>query len=149
MFPLGGKRFPSFKQGNGAIQAGGKRVAQEVNSRGGGPVAEELWTDHGGGEGLFGGSLVHLCFLHCAFTGPNVGHPEDGNDQKRLKRQPRPTHPGMRREAVDLHVGDGHVDIGREDRDEQQGQTPTGQELNRTPRNEKPKTAQQFKNAAN
>ena len=47
MFPLGGKAFCPGKERRRAIQALGKRVAQEVNAEGGRPVSEELRTIHG------------------------------------------------------------------------------------------------------
>ena len=49
---------------------------------------------------------------------------------------------------MDLHVGHGHVDVGGKDRDEEQGQAPAGQELNRARGNQQPDAAEQLENAA-
>jgi hypothetical protein len=49
---------------------------------------------------------------------------------------------------MNLDVGDGHVDVGGKDRDEEQGQTPTGQELNPARGNQESDAAEQLENAA-
>jgi len=49
---------------------------------------------------------------------------------------------------MNLHMGRGHVDVGGKDRDQEQGEAPTGQELNLPSRNQQSGTAQQFENAA-
>ena len=86
MFPLGGKSFSPGEERCRAVQALGKRVAQEVNAERGRPVSEELRTIHGGSGEMVSSSVWHGCFLFCAIFRPNLCHPEDGNDQKGLKR---------------------------------------------------------------
>ncbi len=49
---------------------------------------------------------------------------------------------------MNLHVGQGHVDVGGKDRDEKEGETPTGQELNRAQGNQQPSPAEQLEDAA-
>ena len=49
---------------------------------------------------------------------------------------------------MNLHVGHGHVEVGRKDGDEEQSETPTGQELNRARGNQQPNPAEQLENAA-
>ena len=87
--------------------------------------------------------------LLIAFSRPSSRHPEDGDDQKGLERQSRPADPGVRGEAVDFHVRDGHVDVGGKNRDEEQGEAPAGQELNRARGDEQADAAEQLENAAN
>ena len=49
---------------------------------------------------------------------------------------------------MNLNVCDGHVDIGGEDRDQEQGQTPSGQSLHPRRRDEESRSAQQLEDAA-
>ena len=49
---------------------------------------------------------------------------------------------------MDLHIGHGHIDIGGEDRDEEQRQAPSGQILKERQWNEQAQAAEQLKDAA-
>ena len=49
---------------------------------------------------------------------------------------------------MNLDVSHGHVDVGGKDRDEEQSEAPSGQELDRARGNEQRDAAEQFKNAA-
>ena len=49
---------------------------------------------------------------------------------------------------MNLHVGHGHVNVGGKDRDEEQGEPPTGQELNPVRGNQQPDAAEQLEDAA-
>lgn len=49
---------------------------------------------------------------------------------------------------MDLNVGDGHVDVGREDGEQQQGEAPPGEKLDAARRNQQPEAAEQFPPAA-
>ena len=49
---------------------------------------------------------------------------------------------------MDLHVGHGYVDVGGKDRDEEQRESPAGQELNRARGNQESDPAEQLENAA-
>jgi hypothetical protein len=51
-------------------------------------------------------------------------------------------------EAVNLHVCHRHMDVGGEDRDEQERQAPPGEELYRPDRKEQPDAAEKLANAA-
>ena len=85
IFPLSGKRFRLGEQRSRAVQPIWKGVAQEVNSRGGRAVCEELKGFHGTCQVLR--FLFHgfECSQHSAFSRPDTSYPEHGDDQKGLQ----------------------------------------------------------------
>jgi len=111
-------------------------------------MREELRAVHRARQGwcVNGGELLGWAFA--AFAGPYPRHPQHRDDQKGLKWQSGPRHPGLGREAVNLHMFHGHIDVGRKDRKQEQGKPPPGEELKGARGNEKADTADQLKDAA-
>ena len=144
MFPLGGKHFRTGEQRRRAVQAHGKGIGQEVNSRGGGAVGEE-----GKGHGTPIGNLrlrLHVSLL-CAYPGPSSRHPQDSNDQNGLQRQAGPSHPRLGRKAMNPHMGQRHVDVCRENGHQQENQSPAGCQLDEAPGDEQADPAENLANA--
>ena len=111
-------------------------------------MGEELKGFHGVDIGLLIGCIWHRGWLSFAFSGPDPRHPQNSGDQNELKRQPRPGHPGVRGKAVDLHMVHCHVDVRGKDRDEEQGQAPSGPMLDRAHGNQQPNAAEQLEHSA-
>ena len=111
-------------------------------------MREELKGFHGTCRWVMGlGSWIWMS-LHSAFSRPEACYPEDGGDQKGLKRQPRPRHPGLHMKAGKLHIRHGHVEVRGKDGDEKQGEAAAGQKLNRARRNQQSAAAEELENAA-
>jgi len=90
---------------------------------------------------------LHL-YLLFAVPMPNSGHPCHRDHQKGLKREPRPARPRGKVHPRDLDVVDCHVDVGGENGDEKQCQSPARDVLNSTHRDQQTDTAQELKDAA-